>query len=248
MRIISWNILSNEFIRKKDYPMINSKILFNRQQRLENIMRILINLNGDIILLQEVMQAEYNVLYKFLNNNYHIIRGKNMSWYGKKSYSGNVIFLKKCIFFSNPSTANTKNTDFLQVNIDFGLYVKCYVNNTPLMILNLHLDDSTYQKRLSEIKSISKQLNEPHVILGGDFNQNYNKESQLYNLIERAGFKSLINEPTYFVDKKICIDNIMIKGFNARFHSQVINNFDGDVFKQFSAYGSDHLPVVVDTF
>ena len=51
MRIISWNILSNEFIRKKDYPMINSKILFNRQQRLENIMRILINLNGDIILL-----------------------------------------------------------------------------------------------------------------------------------------------------------------------------------------------------
>ena len=172
MRIISWNILSNEFIRKKDYPMINSKILFNRQQRLENIMRILINLNGDIILLQEVMQAEYNVLYKFLNNNYHIIRGKNMSWYGKKSYSGNVIFLKKCIFFSNPSTANTKNTDFLQVNIDFGLYVKCYVNNTPLMILNLHLDDSTYQKRLSEIKSISKQLNEPHVILGGDFNQN----------------------------------------------------------------------------
>ena len=169
MRIVSWNILSNEFIRKKDYPMINSKILFNRQQRLENIMRILIHLNGDIILLQEVMQPEYNILYKFFNNNYHIVRGENITWYGKKSYSGNVIFLRKNIFFAS---SNSKNTDFLQANIDFGLYVKCYVNKKPLMILNVHLDDSTHKKRVSEIKSISDQLNEPQVILGGDFNQN----------------------------------------------------------------------------
>lgn len=244
MRIVSWNILSNEFIRKKDYPMINSKILFNRQQRLENIMRILIHLNGDIILLQEVMQPEYNILYKFFNNNYHIVRGENITWYGKKSYSGNVIFLRKNIFFAS---SNSKNTDFLQANIDFGLYVKCYVNKKPLMILNVHLDDTTHKKRVSEIKSISDQLNEPQVILGGDFNQNYNKESQLYKLLEKAGFKSLIHEPTYYIDKKICIDNIMTKGFNNEYQSQVINNFGDDIFKQFTAYGSDHLPIVVDT-
>ena len=246
MRIVSWNILSAEFIKKSDYPMITPKILFNRQQRLENIIRLLVNIDGDIVLLQEVMKAEYNKLLLHFHKKYHIIRGENINWYGKKSYSGNVIFLRKKMFFSG----NSRNAEFLQANIDFGLCVKCYVNNKPLTILNVHLDDLSHQKRVNEIKSIAEQLQDPSVILGGDFNQNYNKDTQLYKLIKQAGFKSLIHDPTYFIEKKMCIDNIMTKGFSTNaqeYHSQVINYVGEDIFKQFVEYGSDHLPVVVDT-
>ena len=45
MKIVSWNILANEFIKKVDYPMIKTKILFNRKGRLTQITNILKNAN-----------------------------------------------------------------------------------------------------------------------------------------------------------------------------------------------------------
>ena len=44
------------------------------------------------------MQAEYNSLSETFDKEYYIIKGNNINWYNKKSYSGNVTFLRKNVF------------------------------------------------------------------------------------------------------------------------------------------------------
>ena len=62
MKIMSWNILAAEWIKKSYYPTIDKKILFNRRARFTRILKTIKEENADIILLQEVMQLEYNSL------------------------------------------------------------------------------------------------------------------------------------------------------------------------------------------
>ena len=286
MKIISWNILANEFIKKADYPMIKGKMLFNRKGRLTQITSILKNVNADVMLLQEVMQAEYNSLSETFEKEYYIIKGKNINWYNKKSYSGNVTFLRKNVF----SLLANNEKDMIK-DLEFGLYVKCYFldkvrenvsknvpknvcenicsvtsatlkkeikkpgeikhNSTqklmPIDIINVHLDDISHAKRISEIKSIEEEIRgAKKVILGGDFNQDYKPTSNLYKLLNRdMGLKIYIKDPTYLIEKKMCIDHLMTKGFTRDSCGCVVNNFGDDVLQQFKEYGSDHLPIII---
>lgn len=280
MKVVSWNILANEFIKKADYPMIKSKMLFNRKGRLTQITSILKNVNADIMLLQEVMQAEYNSLSETFEKEYYIIKGKNINWYNKKSYSGNVTFLRKNVFSLSANNNMIKD-------LEFGLYVKCYflynekknqsknvcenicsvtsstnsvLPNTveikhnkstqklmPIDIINVHLDDISHAKRIAEIKSLEEDIKRgKRVILGGDFNQDYKPKSNLYKLlIQTMGLKIYIKDPTYLIEKKICIDHLMTKGFEGDSCGCVVNNFGDDVLQQFNEYGSDHLPIII---
>lgn len=287
MKIISWNILANEFIKKADYPMIKGKMLFNRKGRLTQITSILQNANADVMLLQEVMQAEYNSLSDTFKKEYYIIKGKNINWYNKKSYSGNVTFLRKNVF-----SLLANNEKGMIKDLEFGLYVKCYFldkvrenvpenvsenicsvtssvvaqkeikktveikqnlkNNLkdklmPIDIINIHLDDISHAKRISEIKSIEEEIRgAKKVILGGDFNQDYKPKSNLYKLLNRdMGLKIYIKDPTYLIEKKMCIDHLMTKGFSRDSCGCVVNNFGNDVLQQFKEYGSDHLPIII---
>jgi|688.fasta_scaffold153908_2 endonuclease/exonuclease/phosphatase family metal-dependent hydrolase len=290
MKVISWNILANEFIKKADYPMIKSKMLFNRKGRLTQITSILKNVNADVILLQEVMQAEYNSLSETFNKDYYIIKGNNINWYNKKSYSGNVTFLRKKVFSLSANNVMIKD-------LEFGLYVKCYfldkeqaknvpknvpenvcenvcavtssatsetapqskVNKnvavkpnlkdklTPIDIINVHLDDISHAKRIAEIKSMEEEIKKSKkVILGGDFNQDYKPKSSLYKLLNQVmGLKIYIKDPTYLIEKKMCIDHLMTKGFGRDSCGCVVNNYGDDVLQQFNEYGSDHLPIII---
>jgi len=285
MKIISWNILANEFIKKADYPMIKGKMLFNRKGRLTQITSILQNVNADVMLLQEVMQAEYNSLSETFEKEYYVIKGKNINWYNKKSYSGNVTFLRKNVF------SLLANNEMIK-DLEFGLYVKCYFldkerenvtgnvtgnvcenicsvnasagpprevkksgeikhNSTqklmPIDIINVHLDDISHAKRISEIKSIEEEImGAKKVILGGDFNQDYKPTSNLYKLLNRdMGLKIYIKDPTYLIEKKMCIDHLMTKGFGKDSCGCVVNNYGDDVLQQFKEYGSDHLPIII---
>jgi len=277
MKIISWNILANEFIKKADYPMIKGKMLFNRKGRLTQITSILNNVNADVMLLQEVMQAEYNSLSETFEKEYYIIKGKNINWYNKKSYSGNVTFLRKNVF-----SLSSNNEKGMVKDLEFGLYVKCYflddkektkklcenicsltsstnitktVENkhlskdklVPIDIINVHLDDISHAKRIAEIKSIEEDIKRgKRVILGGDFNQDYKPKSNLYKLLNQAlGLKIYIKDPTYLIEKKMCIDHLMTKGFARESCGCVVNNFGDDVLQQFNEYGSDHLPIII---
>ena len=59
------------------------------------------------------------------------------------------------------------------------------------------------------------------------------------------GLKIYIKDPTYLIEKKICIDHLMTKGFGGDTCGCVVNNFGDDVLQQFNEYGSDHLPIII---
>jgi hypothetical protein len=242
MKILSWNILANEFIKKRYYPMIPPDILINRKNRQNQIIITLRQTNADVMLLQEVMQSEYNLLVHYFGKTHHIIRGKYISWQNKRSSSGNVTLLRKQSF-GLPA-------NFL-INLKFGLIVQCYLKSgsstQPIIIINVHLDDISHANRIDEIKELEPNINSiPNVILGGDFNEIYKADSTLYKSIKSMGLKIFNNKPSYYVERPMCIDNIMLKGPIAKNKSSVILNVAGtDIVSQYLTYGSDHLPVVV---
>ena len=240
MKILSWNILANEFIQERYYPMIPSQLLFNRQKRQERIIETLKQADADIILLQEVMQSEYNLLNSVFHPNYHLIRGKYIQWQkNKRNYSGNVILLRKNMF----------SPVHYSIDLDVGLAIQCHLKHSdmPILLINTHLDDISQSKRLQQIKELEPMsINNKHIILGGDFNEHYTNKSRLYSLIKDYYLTSYNDEPTYYIEKKMCIDHIMIKGFETHNkNSKVINNYKDDIIQQFTNYGSDHLPVML---
>ena len=237
MKILSWNILAHEFIKKRYYPMIPTEVLMNRKERIKQIITTLVHADMDVMLLQEVMQSEYNALVKVFQKTHHLIKSKNIKWQGTQSHSGNVILLRKSLY-------QVKQHKHLA----FGVGVHCVYKDRPLLIMNVHLDDLSKEKRLTQFNDLLSyfSMNE-QIIVGGDFNENYSSSSELYRRIKAAGMKIMNKKPSYYIEKKMCIDNILVKGIASN-HSaaQVVNDFGSDVPKQFITYGSDHLPVIVD--
>ena len=243
MKILSWNILADEFIKKRYYPMIPPEILLNRRQREQQILLTLTHADMDVMLLQEVMQAEYNALVQAFQKTHNFIRGKNIKWQGKFSHSGNVILLRKTLFQVNEQIGLA-----FGIPLAFGVGVHCLYKHRPLLILNLHLDDLSKEKRLHQWKELQPYFSaNERIIVGGDLNEHREEMSRLYQAIKATGLKTMNRKPSYYIEKKMCIDNILIKGLALK-HSaaQVVNDFGADVPKQFITYGSDHLPVIVD--
>lgn len=238
MKILSWNILAHEFIKKRYYPMVPPEIILNRKHRETQIVNIIKHMDMDVMLLQEVMES-YNALTHSLQKTHYLVRGQYIKWQGKQSYSGNVILLRKSLF-SNPTI----------ISIDFGVGVQCIYKNRPLLIYNIHLDDISHQERIKQLSEIIPYFNmSEQLIVGGDFNENYQAKniSALYKLLKTSGLKIYNRKPTYYIERKMCIDNILIKGIELKHQTaQVVNDFGGDVVNQFITYGSDHLPVVVN--
>ena len=240
MKILSWNILANEFIHERYYPMIPTQLLFNRQKRQERIIETLKQTDADIMLLQEVMQSEYNLLDSEFHKSYYLVRGKYIQWLkNKRSYSGNVILIRKSMFSSAEQP----------IDLDFGLAIRCHLKHSeiPILILNVHLDDVLPKKRLQQLQEIEPLLSSNrNIILGGDFNEHYTSKAKLYNLIKDYFFTSYNDHPTYYIERQLSIDHIMLKGFETHKKTcKVINQFGNAVLKQFTNYGSDHLPVLV---
>ena len=94
MKILSWNILAHEFIKKRYYPMVPPEIILNRKHRETQIVNIIKHMDMDVMLLQEVMES-YNALTHSLQKTHYLVRGQYIKWQGKQSYSGNVILLRK---------------------------------------------------------------------------------------------------------------------------------------------------------
>ena len=241
MKILSWNILADEFIEKRYYPMIPPAILLNRVQRQTQIMHLLTQLDMDVLLLQEVMPLEYNTLLQTFQKTHHIIRGKNITWQNKQSHSANVTVLRKTLF-ARP----------VSLPLAFGLGVQCVYQHRPLVLFNIHLDDLSPGQRQKQVTELLPSIaSHPRVIVGGDFNENYKASapSELYQRFQTTveGLRILNKDPSYYIERKMCIDNILIKGVALK-HRQayVLDAFNGDRVKQFITYGSDHLPIAVN--
>ena len=70
MKILTWNILAEEWIEKSYYPTIHDFSVMESSKRIQLILRKLTTENADLMLLQEVMDLDYDVLYKHFNKSY----------------------------------------------------------------------------------------------------------------------------------------------------------------------------------
>lgn len=223
MKVLTWNILASEWIKKSYYPTVKDQTLFQRKNRNEIIVDKLKEHAADIVFLQEVMPIEYHLLYDEFNTLYYFSRLHPIQWYHlKNSQSGNITMVKKNL------CTTWKETPF-----DHGLYVK--VDNMHLF--NVHLDDISYEKRIKQLTRLP--LDASYVILAGDFNQNYKKKSKLYDL---PGFTVHNHCDTYFIEKKMNLDNILTKGF-VKANSHSCQYVPSHVEEGLNLYGSDHIPV-----
>jgi endonuclease/exonuclease/phosphatase family metal-dependent hydrolase len=220
MKIVTWNILANEWIDKKNYKNITSNVLFDRSTRFKNIFKIISNLDPDVIFLQEVMKLEHNKLIKLLGSTFHI--SKIIKVWGDESESGNVSLFRKSMF-----------KKVFHVPLTFGLYSFCDGYN----FFNVHLDDVSIKKRYKQMGELNTlTLNKSKCIIGGDFNHQYSTKSPFYKLKD---FKvTNKNQKTYYINRKVIIDNILLKGVKGLF---LPHNYTFDM----SVIGSDHLPLLV---
>ena len=229
---MTWNILASEWIDQPDYPNTKKK-LFNRATRFKKILKIIKKVNADILLLQEVMPLEYNLLKKKLEKNYTSSPLIPIKWEyqpprSKTSKSGNVTFIK----------INLPNITHKPLN--FGIYTE----NPTLSIFNIHLDDLSVQSRSKQLKSIKDLLYlKKQSIVGGDFNQIYRANSRIYNQPKFTTHN--LNCSTYYIEKKMNIDNIMTRGFESDKYIQCIE-IPTTIDNGIETYGSDHLPVIIN--
>jgi endonuclease/exonuclease/phosphatase family metal-dependent hydrolase len=244
MKILSWNILAEEWIKSSYYTKINKHILFNRFARFQRIVSILQNSKADIILLQEVMPSEYEMLKYHFNNNYIISPLALIQWKdedknedGKKGTSGNMTLLSR-----NQKKFQTNFQDIKHYTFDFGLYTEL----REIGICNIHLDDLSKQTRIKQIKMLEDEIlyRKNQFILGGDFNEEYQENSYIYHLNEFIVHN--IDCPTYYIDKKMNIDNIMTRGFIAENNKQECFQYPISMQEGMLEYGSDHLPIIVE--
>lgn len=240
VKVLSWNILAVEFVKKSYYPMLNIDCINDRPTRIKKIVKRLIEENADIILLQEVMIYELNYLQMHLTN-YHFSDFCSIDWdkYKNNTESGNIIIFKKSYFLSNFVSNRIKYN-----GSTFGLYLMLYPKNSKNVwnVFNIHLDDQFYQTRNAQINSIRPLLSRlKYCIIGGDFNQEYNQTSKLYMIKD---FTVLNDNITYFIEDYVNIDNILTKGF---FKIKTFVSYDyKNIPKQklFNLFGSDHIPII----
>lgn len=243
IKVLSWNILASEFIKKSYYPTLNFNLLNDRNKRIKIIIDNLMKEDPDIILLQEVMVKEYYYLKKYLKKNYYFSVLTNVNWNGnEKTESGNITLYKKKHFYKKNNTNN-----LLYNNKIYGSYIIIQLlndkNNKLLHLFNVHLDDLSWQTRLKQINTIRPQLEKnKYCILGGDLNQKYNKNSQIYNI---SNFTvSNIKNMTYYIENNMNIDNILLK--NIIFvKNNMVDELNFSKKELFEKYGSDHLPVII---
>lgn len=234
LSVLSWNILAHEWITTMYHKMFQPHLL-NRKTRLRIIIDKLVSYDSDVIMLQEVMIAEYHALKKYIGHLYHISPLKPIAWEyqpdGKAMpESGNVTLMKKSVF----SKKNIRH-----YKLSFGIRTQCVYKRSVLTLFNIHLDDLSSIKRYAQLSSLSEHFTK-YSIIAGDFNQVYRKESKLYNV---KGFKiHNVACPTYYIERKMNIDNIMYAGLRVATR-RYCEYYPRTVEEKFQMYASDHLPI-----
>jgi endonuclease/exonuclease/phosphatase family metal-dependent hydrolase len=202
----------------------------DRDRRIKIILKRLYRENPDLMLLQEVMDVDYDVLYLHFQKTYYISSLQPIQW-GKSnnSSSGNITLIRKSMC-----------KKISEYRLEYGLIVKA----DDLVIYNIHLDDVSFTKRKKQINALRPNIEkERYVVLGGDFNQEYKKTCSLYQFPEVTVHNKCV---TYFVEKNMNIDNILTKGFTDSNHT--CSYVPRNVTEGLEIYGSDHIPVTANVY
>lgn len=236
MRILSWNILASEWIKKSYYKDADHAILFNRNNRFAKIVELIITIGADIIMLQEVMPRERMKLIAIFEKDYIISGITRIVWqYQKNSKSGNMTMIKRALF---------SNHDVNHYPKEYGLYTQCIHNNIHYDIFNIHFDDISRKKRYTQLSDVCNtcRTNKCINIIAGDFNHAYRNGSKFYNI---DGFNVHNKCVTYYNERNMVIDNILTRGAKPQ-HKTKCYTSPLTINEGISNYGSDHLPVITD--
>jgi endonuclease/exonuclease/phosphatase (EEP) superfamily protein YafD len=247
MKVITFNILSNQYIYEadcvKEYKGIPKKYM-DRDYRFIQTLKFLKKSKADIMLLQEVDDD----IAKKLEEKLPLYKVMPLVLYcpTENMIAGEVILIKTGNFKSiihNPKLFKSSKVGYSTI--------ECIYKKEPLLIINIHLNCNKYDAiRLKETKELVKfiKTRKENIILGGDFNTDSEKVHKMYLDL---GFESVIKnnvveKGTYLCEKPM-IDYIYVKGFKVK--SSKINN---SVVKKkncltntLKTYGSDHYPIAV---
>lgn len=234
MKILTWNILASEWIDDKTYHDVVKKIRYDNKRRFDRIFYYITKQNADLILLQEVMPCEYKKIKLLFKNEYIITPVFRINWHKNKNNSGNVSLFKRTEFVNNM----THN------KLEFGMHTTCLYKNKICHIYNIHLSDVSNKYRYTQLNSILKPLIEATTcIIGGDFNHQYINNTKFYNIPNYKTHNTMCT--TYYIDRKINIDNILTKGFT-RFGLIECPKCPENIQEGLTNYGSDHLPITLN--
>jgi endonuclease/exonuclease/phosphatase family metal-dependent hydrolase len=138
------------------------------------------------------------------------------------------------------------SNELIYNNNVFGSCIIIKTKNTKenIHVFNIHLDDIAWQTRMAQINLLRPQIEKlKHCIIGGDFNQQFNINSKIYNIND-----FIIHNPkntTYYIEKFMNIDNILSKGFISM-QNNIIKDHNICKKNLFDKYGSDHIPVIIE--
>lgn len=257
MLVLTWNILAQFLIDKKDYPDISDADLdFNN--RINKICNLLTNLNFDIAFLQEVTPTAVNIIEQKLPQNYRILPltlHDQTNWtddYKTETYGNLTIYNVDTISLvkHEKNHFNASGTAYDTTIFD--------IQNAQTLCINVHLDSESSTLRQSENDSIHKfLLDSKHtaIVIAGDFNTSTLDIHNTYN----SFVPSVQNGITSILDlnPKKPIDYIYTKGLKAtnryihpaqslKHENDLPSAGPPDNSAQTLIYGSDHFPVIVE--
>ena len=235
MKVLTWNILASEWIDDETYHMVKKHIRCDANRRFKRIMQYIMEEDATIILLQEVMPYEYGKLDRILRDKYILTPLSRINWHKTKNNSGNVTLFKKTDF---------SEKDMKHHKLEFGIQTDCIYKNKACRVFNIHFSDVSIQHRYAQLKSIMPLLLETNIgIIGGDFNHQYSKNTRFYNIPDYTIHNTTC--PTYYIERRMNIDNILSKGLTIAPHT-TCPKYPDDIEEGIIEYGSDHLPVKID--
>lgn len=248
LKIISFNILAEQFIDYKDtsvdYPDVPIEAL-HEKNRLPKIFAFLKEINPDVMLLQEVNHKTQKMLYVNLSRS-HIIFPLALHHTAealeKGNAYGNTIIVRKGLF------KQLKHRIY-RVPILGTAFAVLYgeFKHKPFVFVNVHLDaDEKFEKKrrieIETLMSLLRHMMDTHVILvSGDFNTSNEKTHAKFRHL-----RPVVENPrgTYLADDPM-IDWIYVK------NAEVL---EGRIMKParvanqtvLKKYGSDHWPIFAE--
>ncbi len=199
MRVASYNLLADTYIRPEWYPDIPLDFL-EWSCRKTRLLQHLLSLNADILCLQEVESHAFDELYSDLKHQgYYGIFGRK----GFGRQDGCATFFRKRIDFLGGSTVifNDRGKSG-KPSGHVALIVKLMWDHHVLGVVNTHIRWNPPDKPIGEHRGYQqvKELVDRHLsdkevedwILCGDFNADF--DTPVIQLIRDAGFKDAYEE------------------------------------------------------
>lgn len=253
MRILSFNVLSDEYIEfnnpkflERWYPNIKPTDLLLKN-RAATIIETIKYMDADVVCLQEAVGKLRTLLVKLFPDYYVSTLAKHQ--FGEKK-SGNLVMLRKTAF--DATTVVEQMSDigkgYYQITLIARPIKGTRILTKPIAITSVHLSDTTAKYGQAAIMSELLSVYKGKVIIAGDFNTNNEK---LHNIFTGTGFKSGIHantkhRGTYLCEKPM-IDYIYAKGFkkiNSTLHNEPTKCTAATCYiSTIKKYGTDHYPI-----